>query len=70
MPFLTYQPMRSFGKSIREVVFTRRLPPWFADPHADCAKPAQFVSGRNSGNPDLVVEMLKPSAVAARGTIE
>ncbi len=33
MPFLTYQQTRPFAKAIREAVATKRMPPWFADPH-------------------------------------
>jgi hypothetical protein len=33
MAFLTYQQTRPFAKAIREAVATKRMPPWFADPH-------------------------------------
>jgi hypothetical protein len=33
MPLLTYQDARPWAKSIREAVLTRKMPPWFADPH-------------------------------------
>jgi hypothetical protein len=32
MPFLTYQQVRPWAKSIRESVATRKMPPWFANP--------------------------------------
>ena len=33
MSFLTYQEARPWAKAIREAVLTRKMPPWFADPH-------------------------------------
>jgi hypothetical protein len=33
MSFLTYKDARPWAKSIREAVLTRKMPPWFADPH-------------------------------------
>ena len=33
MPLLTYQEARPWAKSIRQAVITRKMPPWFADPH-------------------------------------
>jgi hypothetical protein len=33
MPFLTYGEVRPWAKAIREAVLTRKMPPWFADPH-------------------------------------
>ena len=33
MPLITYQNARPWAKSIREAVLTRKMPPWFADPH-------------------------------------
>src|SRR5215469_15975413 len=32
MPFLTYQQVRPWAKSIRTAVLTGKMPPWFADP--------------------------------------
>ena len=32
MAFLTYQDVRPWAKSIRELVLNRKMPPWFADP--------------------------------------
>lgn len=34
MPFLTYEQVRPFAKAIKQSVVTRKMPPWFADPHA------------------------------------
>lgn len=34
MAFLTYKEVRPFAKAIKEAVATKRMPPWFADPHA------------------------------------
>ena len=33
MSFLTYTEVRPWAKAIREVVITRKMPPWPADPH-------------------------------------
>src|SRR5579872_6427854 len=33
MALVTYQDARPWAKSIREAVLTRKMPPWFADPH-------------------------------------
>jgi hypothetical protein len=33
MSFLTYKDVRPWAKAIREAVLTRKMPPWFADPH-------------------------------------
>ena len=32
-PLLTYEQARPWAKAIREAVLTRKMPPWFADPH-------------------------------------
>jgi hypothetical protein len=33
MSFLTYSEVRPWAKAIREAVLTKKMPPWFADPH-------------------------------------
>lgn len=33
MPLVTYQQTRPWAKAIRDAVVTRKMPPWFADPH-------------------------------------
>src|SRR5258708_15740490 len=33
MSLLDYKSARPWAKAIRESVLTRRMPPWFADPH-------------------------------------
>ena len=33
MPLLTYKETRPWAKSIRQAVVTKKMPPWFADPH-------------------------------------
>ena len=33
MSFLTYSDVRPWAKAIREAVLSRKMPPWFADPH-------------------------------------
>ncbi len=34
MSFLEYKSVRPWAKSIKEAVLLKRMPPWFADPHA------------------------------------
>src|SRR2546430_10662516 len=33
MPLETYQQVSPWAKAIREAVLTKKMPPWFADPH-------------------------------------
>ncbi|RME04663.1 MAG: thiol-disulfide isomerase [Deltaproteobacteria bacterium] len=33
LPFMTYEEVRTQAEMIKEVVVTRRMPPWFADPN-------------------------------------
>src|SRR5579872_4872561 len=33
MPLLTYQGTRPWAQAIKESVLTKKMPPWFADPH-------------------------------------
>src|SRR5450756_923475 len=33
MPLLTYRQTRPWAKAIREAVLSKKMPPWFADPH-------------------------------------
>src|SRR5215470_610625 len=33
MSFLTYESTRPWAKAIKTAVLTRKMPPWFADPH-------------------------------------
>lgn len=33
MPLINYQDARPWAKSIRQAVLTKKMPPWFADPH-------------------------------------
>ena len=33
MPLINYQDVRPWAKAIREAVLTKKMPPWFADPH-------------------------------------
>src|SRR6202165_2706711 len=33
MSFLTYQNVRPWAKAMKTAVLTRKMPPWFADPH-------------------------------------
>src|SRR5215470_17919896 len=33
MSFLTYESTRPWAKAIKEAVISKKMPPWFADPH-------------------------------------
>src|SRR5436309_7732081 len=33
MSFLTYESTRPWAKAIKEAVLSKKMPPWFADPH-------------------------------------
>src|SRR5580704_5985923 len=33
MSFLDYQSTRPWAKAMKQAVLTRKMPPWFADPH-------------------------------------
>jgi len=48
MSFLTYQEARPWAKAIREAVLTRKMPPWFADPHY-----GKFVNDRSLSQPEI-----------------
>ncbi len=48
MSFLTYQDVRPWAKAIREAVLTRKMPPWFADPHY-----GKFVNDRSLNKDEI-----------------
>ena len=48
MSFLTYQEARPWAKAIREAVLTRKMPPWFADPHY-----GKFANDRSLTQPEI-----------------
>jgi hypothetical protein len=48
MSFLTYQDARPWAKAIREAVLTRKMPPWFADPHY-----GKFVNDRSLSQAEI-----------------
>src|ERR1700724_2990019 len=48
MSFLTYQDARPWAKAIREAVLTRKMPPWFADPHY-----GKFVNDRSLSQDEI-----------------
>ena len=82
MPFLTYSDVRPWAKAIREAVLTRKMPPWFADPHygkfsndrsltkGEIDTLVSWVDGWSIGKPDAVFEMPHDFEVPAAGTIE
>jgi len=100
MSFTTYESARPWAKAIKAAVISKKMPPWFADPHygefrnapkltdSDISTLASWVdSGAREGNaqdkpadiqwregwriqPDVVVSMLEPYYVSARGAGE
>jgi hypothetical protein len=48
MSLLTYQQTRPWAKSIREAVLTKKMPPWFADPHF-----GKFSNDRSLTQPEI-----------------
>jgi len=50
MPLLTYKDARPWAKAMREAVMSRRMPPWFADPHV-----GKFANDRSMKQADVEV---------------
>src|ERR1700756_2308871 len=48
MSFLTYQDVRPWAKAMKAAVVTRKMPPWFADPHY-----GSFVNDRSLKQSDI-----------------
>ena len=48
MSFLTYESTRPWAKAIREAVLTKKMPPWFADPHV-----GRFANDRSLSKADV-----------------
>jgi hypothetical protein len=48
MSFLTYQDVRPWAKAMKAAVVTRKMPPWFADPHY-----GSFVNDRSLKQNDI-----------------
>jgi hypothetical protein len=48
MSLLTYEQTRPWAKSIRQAVLTKKMPPWFADPHY-----GKFSNDRSLTQPDI-----------------
>ena len=46
--FMTFKETRPWAKAIREAVLTRRMPPWFADPHV-----GKFSNDRSLSQADI-----------------
>jgi hypothetical protein len=46
--FLSYETTRPWAKSIKTAVLTRKMPPWFADPHY-----GKFANDRSLAEPDI-----------------
>src|SRR5580765_3403755 len=48
MSFLTYPDVRPWAKAMKSAVVTRKMPPWFADPHY-----GSFVNDRSLKQTDI-----------------
>src|SRR5215467_4568184 len=48
MSFLTYQDVRPWAKAMKAAVASRKMPPWFADPHY-----GSFVNDRSLKQSDI-----------------
>ncbi len=48
MSFLTYKDTRPWAKAMKEAVLTRKMPPWFADPHV-----GKFANDRTLSQADI-----------------
>jgi hypothetical protein len=48
MSLITYQETRPWAKSIRQAVVTKKMPPWFADPHY-----GKFANDRSLSQPEI-----------------
>ena len=61
MSFLTYTQTRPWAKAIREVTITRKMPPWFADPHV-----GKFTNDRSlqQSEIDILAKWSETGAVA------
>jgi hypothetical protein len=46
--FLTYESTRPWAKAIKEAVLTKKMPPWFADPHV-----GKFANDRSLSKSDI-----------------
>ena len=57
MPFLTYRQTRPWAKAIRSAVLSKKMPPWFADPH----------DGRFANDPSLAPEEIRTIAAWVDG---
>jgi hypothetical protein len=48
MSFLTYEGTRPWAKAIKTAVLSKKMPPWFADPHA-----GKFANDRTLAKPEI-----------------
>jgi hypothetical protein len=61
MSFLTYKDTRPWAKAMKEAVLTKKMPPWFADPHV-----GKFANDRTlaQADIDLLVRWADNGAIA------
>lgn len=64
MAFGTYREARPWAKAIREAVLTRKMPPWFADPHV-----GRFANDRSLPQRELETLVAWADAGAPEGNV-
>jgi hypothetical protein len=62
MPLMTYQQVRPWAKAIKDSVSSRRMPPWFADPHV-----GKFANDRSMPKPQMETLLAWVGAGAPEG---
>src|SRR6266700_292751 len=70
MSFLTYQSTRPWAKAIKEAVLSKKMPPWFADPHYGDAKDKRESIEWPTGlriHPDVIISLPEAYNVSAKG---
>ena len=65
MSFLTYQDVRPWVKAMKAAVVTRKMPPWFADPHY-----GSFLNDRSLKQSDIDIVARWADAGAPEGNIK
>jgi mono/diheme cytochrome c family protein len=48
MSFMSYQQVRPWAKAIKTAILTKKMPPWFADPHV-----GKFSNDRSLSQPEI-----------------
>src|SRR5262245_29790712 len=65
MAFTSYKETRPWAKAIREAVATRKMPPWFADPHV-----GKFANDRSLSRTEIDTLVRWADTGAAEGSVK